>query len=178
MAWVPSDYAPQDPILSLAFTREQVAFEQAPTWLVNRCNAVAYGDMWILAEAKRPEGIYLLENGSIWLQPDEDGTHRAALEPFGSGSIDLLTPSGRCVPKWDPDNAFGAFFPDHPGAKATPAELSIVHDLGVDMLRRDLRIFGGKARFFKALAATGHGIADQDPLMIPLLEQLQKDGRI
>ena len=162
---------PDDPILTLHYTRPEIAFEMAPQSMLKSCAPPLFAVAWILAEADRPEGRYVLLAGPIW---DDDGNSkpgRHVLEQFGNGGINLLTSNGACFGKWDPDNAFNEFFPENVGGRPTTYDKELVRDLGLDLIRRAERAFGGRKNFLRALDATGHKDSEQDPIMIPLLKE-------
>jgi hypothetical protein len=167
-----------DPVLWLEHTRAQLAFELAPGWMVRSCNYAYFHHLWIFAQTSRPEGMYILAYGSVWIFADVDKGQRpwVYLDNDENGQVDLIRMDHSCEPIWNPDDAFdGIFYPQpHP----TPAQASIIHDLAVDLIRRELKIFGGREGFFKALAATGHGIQEQQTVMIPLLEALKANKQL
>jgi len=169
------DLSLSNPVLLLQHTRAQITFERAPRWVVQACNTPPFHEMWIFAATARPEGTYILDGGSIWVREDVMPSQPPVtdLQPDGNGGINLLTRNDVCEPMWDADNAFNDYFPDSPGHRLTAAQAEIIHDLAVDLIAREMKIFGGSAWFFKAMAATGDSIADQDAVLVPLLRSLQ-----
>ncbi len=167
------DAVPDDPILCLHYTRSQIAFEQASQAVVKACAPPLFGVAWILAEAERPEGRYLLLAGPIW-DFDEEYSQakpgKPVLEQNGFGGINLLTPKGTCIGEWDPYNVLGNFFPAHADTFPTAYEAKLAKDLGIDLIRRAERALGGRENFLRAVGATGVSDDEQDPVMIPLLK--------
>jgi hypothetical protein len=145
-----------------------------PQSILSACTNPTYGSGWIFAEAKRPEGDYLLLYGPVWITPDMPGTPKPVLEYSTNGIVALIKPDGKCEQLWDADNAFNSYFPYHPNDQPTQAEAAIIHGLAVDLIRRAELALGGKQQFLRALDATGHADTDQDIVMIPLLVQLRK----
>lgn len=161
----------------MAHSKAEIAFEQAPDWMVQACNDAYFHHMWIYAQTSRPEGTYILAYGSIWVFEDVESAHPPKyLDNDGNGEIDLIRKDHSCNVLWDADNAFNGYFPLQRGNLPTREQASTIQDLAVDLIRREEKIFGGRQGFFKALAATGHGIPDQDSAMIPPLEAL-KSGK-
>jgi len=167
------DNALSDPVLRLEHTPAEIAFERAPNWMVRACNDVPYHHMWIFAETARPEGLYILASGSVWVQEDQVQPPKFDLINNQNGDIDLIRKDHSCTWVENPDYAFDGMSSSQAGGPLTPALAAIVHDLAVDLIRREEKIFGGRDGFFKALAATGHSIKDQQSVMVPLLEALK-----
>jgi hypothetical protein len=177
MAWT-TDGTPTDPILSLQYPKTQSAFQKIPQSILRACADPSYGSGWIFAEARRPEGDYLLLYGPVWTTPDSPETSKSILEYGTNGAIALVKQDGQCQQLWDADNAFNNFFPGNPGDKPTRAQAGIIRALAVDLVRRGELALGGEQPFLSALKATGHSDSQQDSVMVPLLDQLRKDNAI
>ncbi len=170
-----ADAVPDDPVLGLHYTRPEVAFELAPQAILDACAPPLYAVAWILAEADRPEGRYLLLSGPIW-GGGEDGQPipgKPVLEPFGNAGVILLTPAGACFVAWDTNAVFNNHFPEVASDFPTPFQAKLMHDLGFDLISRAERALGGRQNFLRALDATGRKDDAQDPVMIPLLKAVR-----
>jgi hypothetical protein len=172
LAWVNPNDPPMDVVLPVEYTQAQIAFERAPQALVNACRDSKRPRFLIFAETARPEGVYMYISGPFL--EDNDESHGPVLEYDDRGDIVLIKKSGACDPLWVPDNAFNNYDPFARSDKPTSEEADIVHDLGVSLIQRAERAFGGRGKLLKAIDASGRKDSDDDSAMIPLIERLRK----
>ncbi len=172
--WVDPSAGPIDPVLPFVYTPAQVVFEQAPPGLVAACEHPARQKFWILAKTTRPEGIYFLISGPVWMDEGAKGRrpHKNVLVDDDQGQIVLLDNAGACVPLWLPEMAFNGIFSSPQTRAETLKNADVIKSLARDEVARAERVFGGGAAFLQAFDAAG-GVDSQFAAMGPVLDAMR-----
>lgn len=156
---------PFDPVIGLKFQPKQIAFEIAPKALVEACTQPRRKKFWIYAQTDRPEGVYMVIAGPIWITPDTTTPSKPELELNDPYESVVLVKNGICRTVADPDTLFS-----EPGAQ----QAQIVDELAKDLIKRAMRAYGGPSQFLKALRIQGLSGDKLDAVIQPLVDELPK----